>query len=136
GLVANGSLDDETGTGCSYSTTKNWTVTDNCGNSATASQTVTYTIYPYTTLFRSTTAGTLGCNPSAAAIAAAFGSASVTDNCSAGLVATGSLDSETGAGCSYSTTKNWTVTDNCGNSATASQTVTYTRDTEVPVITL
>jgi PKD domain len=58
----------------------------------------------------------------------------VSDNCSTGLTATGTVGAETGSGCSYSTTKSWTVTDNCGNIGTASQTVTYTRDTEFPVI--
>src|SRR5260221_4377961 len=70
------------------------------------------------------------------AIAAAFGSATVTDNCSSGLVASGSVGTESGSGCTYSTTKSWTVTDNCGNTGTASQTVTYRRDTQAPVITL
>jgi hypothetical protein len=124
----------ETGSGCSFSTTKKWTVTDACGNTGTASQTVNYkrdTIAPVITL---TDAGTLPCNPTAAQIAAAFGTASVTDNCSSGLVASGTVCPETGSGCSFSTTKKWTVTDACGNTGTASQTVNYTRDTHAPVI--
>src|SRR6185369_17353061 len=81
-------------------------------------------------------ASSVGCNPTAAAIAAAFGSASVSDNCSSGLTATGTVQSEVGSGCSYSTTKTWTVTDHCGNNSTTSQTVSYTRDLIAPTITL
>jgi hypothetical protein len=109
-------------------------VTDACGNTGTACQTVHYTrdtIAPVITL---TDPGTLPCNPTATQIAAAFGTASVTDNCSSGLTAIGTVCPEAGSGCSFSTTKKWTVTDACGNTGTASQTVNYTRDTHAPVI--
>src|SRR5688500_19962685 len=72
----------------------------------------------YTTLFRS-------------------GTASVTDNCSTGLTATFSDGPEVaGTGCSVSVTRTWTVTDACGNVGTQTQTITFTRDTEKPVITV
>jgi hypothetical protein len=136
GLSASGTVQTETGSGCSYSTTKTWTVTDGCGNIGTASQTVNYTRDTEKPVITLATAGTLGCNPASSDIAAAFGSASVSDNCSVGLSASGTVQTETGGGCNYSTTKTWTVTDGCGNIGTASQTVNYTRDTEKPVITL
>src|SRR6185295_1195661 len=126
--TATGTVQTEVGSGCNYSNTKTWTVTDNCGNNSTTSQTVSYTrdlIAPTITL---DPASSVGCNPTASAIAAAFGSASVSDNCSSGLTATGTVQPEVGSGCSYSTTKTWTVTDNCGNNSTTSQTVSYTRD--------
>ncbi|MBL0337579.1 MAG: hypothetical protein IPP73_20345 [Chitinophagaceae bacterium] len=88
---------------------------------------------PVITLAASTA---VNCNPTQAEIDAAFGAATVSDNCSIGLVATGTVGAESGSGCTYTTTKTWTVTDACGNVGTASQTVTYTRDTELPVITL
>src|SRR5206468_7704834 len=81
-------------------------------------------------------ASALPCNPTDAQIAAAFGSASVTDNCSSGLVASGTVCAEQGTGCSRSVTKTWTVTDNCGKTGNNSQTVYFTRDLENPVITL
>ena len=102
----------------------------------TKSQAVTYTRDTEDPVITLTASTSLGCNPTDAQIAAAFGTASVTDNCSVGLVASGTIATETGSGCSYSTTKNWTVTDACGNTGTATQTVTYTRDTQAPVITL
>ena len=135
-LIAQGVVGQESGSGCSFQTTKNWTVTDGCGNVGVQSQTVTYsrdTELPVITLVA---AGTLPCNPTAAQIEAAFGAASVSDNCSVNLIAQGTVGQESGAGCSFQTTKNWTVTDGCGNVGVQSQTVTYSRDTELPVITL
>src|SRR6185436_5210317 len=124
GLTATGTTGSETGSRCTYQTTKSWTVTDNCGNTGTNSQTVTYTRDVTAPVITLAAATSLGCNPTAAEIEAAFGAASVSDNCSTGLVATGSVGSETGSGCTYQTTKSWTVTDNCGNTGTNSQTVT------------
>src|SRR5678815_1397407 len=56
-----------------------------------------------------------------------FGTASVTDNCTAGLIAAGIVQAETVIGCQVSVTKAWTVQDKCGNIGTASQTITFTR---------
>src|SRR5258708_6477813 len=50
------------------------------------------------------------------------------------LRASGTVGAESGSGCVFSTTKSWTVTDACGNSGTASQTVSYTRDTTAPMV--
>src|SRR5207248_2963767 len=135
GLTATGTVGSEVNTsGCTYSTTKNWTVTDACGNTGTASQTVSYTRDTDKPVITLAAATTLGCNPGTALIAAAFGSASVSDVCSPSLTAAGTVASEVNvSGCTYSTTKNWTVTDACGNTGTASQTVSYTRDTDKPV---
>ncbi len=135
GLQASGTVGNETGSGCSYSTTKTWTVTDGCGNTQSATQTVSYTRDTEKPMITVTPAATLPCNPTSAQIAAAFGTASVTDNCSTGLQASGTVGNETGSGCSYSTTKTWTVTDACGNTQSATQTVSYTRDITKPVVT-
>src|SRR2546430_8318917 len=108
------------------------------------------TLFPYTTLFRSSqtvtfardttapvitlaNASALGCNPTDAQIAAAFGAATVTDNCSSRLAASGTIAAEQCNGCNRSVTKSWTVTDGCGNVGTASQTVTFTRGTTAPI---
>jgi hypothetical protein len=136
GLTATGVVGAETGSGCSFSTTKTWTVTDNCGNTQTATQTVNYTRDVVKPTIVVATAGSLPCNPTTAQIAAAFGGATVSDNCSTGLTATGSVGVESGTGCIRTVVKTWNVTDGCGNTQTATQTVTFTRDTEVPVISL
>ncbi|WP_170860878.1 HYR-like domain-containing protein, partial [Flavobacterium fluvii] len=122
GLTATGTVATEIGSGCTFSTTKNWTVTDVAGNTQTASQTVNYTRDIALPTISLASATALGCNPTPAQIAAAFGSATVTDGCSTGLTATGTVAAETGSGCAFSTTKNWTVTDACGNIGIASQT--------------
>ena len=136
GLVATGTVGAETNSGCTtYSVTKNWTVTDACGNTATASQTITFTRDTQAPVITLLPATSVGCNPTAATIDASFGNATVTDNCSTGLIATGTIGAEVlVSGCTYSVTKNWTVSDNCGNNAIAMQTVTFTRDVTVPVL--
>jgi hypothetical protein len=135
GLVATGFIAPEVVSGCTVSVTKNWTVTDICGNIGTNSQTVTFTRDTTNPVIAITAATALGCNPSMANINNAFGTATVTDNCSVGLSATSTTAAEINtSGCIYSTTRTWTVTDNCGNSGTNSQTVTYTRDTTAPVL--
>src|SRR5439155_17681674 len=69
--------------GCGRSQARTWNVSDACGNAAlTVSRTVTWT--EDTTkpvIVASGTTLTLGCNPSAADIKAALGSASYTANC-------------------------------------------------------
>jgi hypothetical protein len=136
GLTASGVIHAEQGTGCTRNVTKLWTVTDAAGNTGTASQTVTFTRDTQVPVIALSPAAALGFNPSDAEIAAAFGAASVSDNCSVGLAATGVIQAEQGTGCTRNATKLWTVTDAAGNTGTASQTVTFTRDTEVPVIAL
>src|SRR4029079_8818346 len=85
-----------------------------------------------------TTTGTtlsLGCNPTSGEIDAALGTASAADNCTVGTP-TVSDDLITGDPCLQSQTRTFNVTDACGNSALeVSRTVTWTIDTEIPVIT-
>ena len=138
GLVTITHVGDSASSGtssCNNVVTRTYRATDACGNTATCTQIITVhdTGLPVITL---AAAGALTCNPTAAEIEAAFGAASVSDNCSQNLIAQGVVGQESGAGCSFQTTKNWTVTDGCGNVGVQSQTVTYTRDTELPVITL
>jgi hypothetical protein len=135
GLVATGTIASEVVSGCTVSITKNWTVTDICGNIGTNSQTVTFTRDTTNPVIAIAAATPLSCNPSAANINSAFGTATVTDNCSLGLSATSTTAAEINtSGCTYSTTRTWTVTDNCGNIGTNSQTVTYTKDNTLPVL--
>src|SRR5947199_8237485 len=77
----------------------------------------------------------LGCNPSASDINAALGTATAIDNCSVGTP-TASDSAVTSSGCARSQTRTWNVSDACGNAATSvSRTVTWTVDTQAPVIT-
>jgi PKD repeat protein len=134
GLVASGVTQPEQGTGCTRSVTKLWTVTDAAGNIGTASQTVTFTRDTEAPVIALSPAAALGFNPSDAEIAAAFGSASVSDNCGVGLVASGVIQAEQAIGCTRTVTKFWSVTDAAGNTGTASQTISFIRDTQAPRI--
>src|SRR5205085_492990 len=77
---------------------------------------------------------TLGCNPTTAAINAALGTATATDNC--GPVTPTSTDGlVTINGCVATQTRTWAATDACGNAASStSRTVTWNVDTIAPVI--
>ena len=122
--------------GCVQTWTRTYKATDACGGTSTC--TIIYVrtvdlVKPTITLTALSPTPLL-CNPTTAQIAAAFGAATVSDNCSQGLTATGVVGTESGSGCSFSTTKSWTVTDACGNTQTAMQTVSYTRDVVKPTV--
>src|SRR6185503_13925632 len=117
---------------CSSSKTRTFTARDVCGNTATVTRTVTWTsdnIPPTITANGTTT--TLGCNPAASDINAALGSATSTDACGSPTV-TQSDGAITSTGCSRSQTRTFTAIDACGNTATASRTVTWTQDNTPP----
>src|SRR4030095_9863240 len=121
--------------GCNRSQTRTWTARDFCGNTSTASRSVTWVVdLTAPVLTTGGTATTLGCNPSAGDINNALGTATATDGCS-----TPTLSSSDGTvssnGCGRSQTRTWTAIDACGNTSTASRTVTWTSDNTAPVIT-
>jgi hypothetical protein len=101
---------------------------------ALPSQTITFTRDNTLPVITLTAPSAVACNGNAATVAAAFGTASVSDNVQLGLLQTGTVQPEVVNGCNVSVTKTWTVTDACGNTGTASQTITFTRDLQAPVI--
>src|SRR6185436_2234528 len=121
--------------GCGRSQTRTFTARDACGNTSTAARTVTWTADttpPVITTGGTTT--TLGCNPAASDINNALGTATATDAC--GVPTVTSSDGSVGSnGCGRSQTRTWTARDACGNTSTASRTVTWTADNTPPVIT-
>src|SRR5262249_17873717 len=119
------------GEGCGRSQSRTWSASDGCGNAATSVvRTVTWTVDTEKPVITATgTTLTLGCNPLAADIEAALGSATATDNCGdvAPTPSTGSVSSD---GCNRSQTRTWNVSDGCGNDATpAIRNVTWKVDT-------
>src|SRR5439155_23590525 len=99
-----------TSVNCAYSQTRTWNVSDACNNPATpVSRTVTWTYDKTAPVITATgTTLTLGCNPSAADINAALGSATATDNCSVGTP-TPTDSAVTSVNCAYSQTRTWNV---------------------------
>ncbi len=101
---------------------------DDCGNEAmteAATFTVTDNTPPVFTFVPDDI--TLDCNDDPV-----FGTPVAEDAC--GTVTITSEDTETGSDCDGTATRTWTATDECGNTATASQTVTFS-DTTPPTFT-
>ena len=107
-----------------YSVTRTWTATDACGNSSTASQTITVTGHD-----RAGDRGAAGTeHDRVPGDAGVRGSRRRRDCCDASVDAdvcgrdhAGHLRRE------YSVTRTWTATDACGNTSTASQTINGAR---------
>jgi hypothetical protein len=113
-----------------YSVTRTWTATDACGNSATASQTITVEDNTPPVISGVGADATIEC-PSEPV----FSDPTASDLCDTDPSLT-FADVMTPGACpqEYSVTRTWTATDACGNSATASQTITV-EDNTPPVIT-
>src|SRR4029078_10878231 len=115
------------------SQTRTFSAADGCGNSATASSTVTWTSDPAPPTFTGHYNDvTLGFNPTD--ITTALGAASATDACSTPTV-TQSDGAVTSNGCLRSQVRTFTAVDACGNTATVSRTVNWTSDVTPPAFT-
>ena len=105
---------------CPATYTRTWTATDLCGNTATCDQTVTIddgtppTIVCPADLTLALNAST---DPSGT------GEPQTNDDC--GSVTVTYSDDSTGEGCEEVITRTWTATDDCGNSATCDQVITF-----------
>ena len=100
-------------------TTVTWTVTDNSGNTATATQTVTVVDQGAPALVAPANI-TIPAGASCSVTPTSIGNAFTADNCTAGTVSNN-------APATFpigTTTVTWTVTDGAGNTSTATQTVT------------
>jgi hypothetical protein len=113
-----------------YSITRTWTATDACGNSSSASQTVYVVDNTAPTFSGVGNDTTISCDASPV-----FSNPTISDDCDTDPTLT-HVDDSTMGDCpyNYSITRTWTATDDCGNTATASQTITVD-DTEAPVLT-
>ncbi len=118
--------------GCNRSQTKTWTAKDACGNTSTASRTVTWIEDHTPPVFTGSYADVdLGCNPTEPA--GSLGTATATDACGA-VTITASTGTVISNGCSRSQKRTFTARDGCGNTATKSRTVRWTFDHTAPTI--
>jgi Bacterial Ig domain len=106
--------------------TRTWTVTDECGNSVSGDQTITVVDTTAPTLNGVPADETVECDsvPAAATVTAS-------DSCGSASV---SLSESSSGTCPEVITRTWTATDDCGNTASASQVITV-QDTTAPVLT-
>ena len=106
--------------GDSYAVTRIWTATDACGNTATASQVVTVSDDEAPVFAAVPASVTIEC-----ADAVPDAEPTATDNCDAEVRVTREQRREDGP-CddSYALVRTWTASDDCGNTATASQVIT------------
>ncbi len=115
------------GCGNTFVATRTWVVTDPCGNSNTCSQTIA-TVDKTNPVITCATNKTVECSS-----AWTFDQPTASDTC--GGVSISIVSTVTnGSGCTFTATRKWRATDDCGNKAECSQIVTV-RDTTPPVIT-
>ncbi len=115
---------------CPVSILRTWTAYDACGNSATASQTITINDTEDPSLLGVPADDTVECDnvPAPALVTAE-------DNCASDLQVSFEQSENVELECGYSFTRTWSVSDLCGNSASASQTITVV-DTTAPTANL
>ncbi|HNF41989.1 MAG TPA: gliding motility-associated C-terminal domain-containing protein, partial [Bacteroidia bacterium] len=113
----------------SYTLTRTWTATDNCGNTSKCTQIITVQDTKAPVLFGCPANITVECDavPTPAVVTA-------TDNCDAN-VEVAYHEVKTPGQCldSYTLTRTWTATDNCGNTSKCTQIITV-QDTKAPVL--
>jgi hypothetical protein len=102
---------------CGYQIIRTYIATDECGNEATATQTIT--VGDFTAPVFDNTPEDITVNCDQVTIAPSL---SATDNCDDLVEVT--LEEVIGDGCPYTITRTWTATDECGNTATVVQIVT------------
>ncbi|MFC4511297.1 hypothetical protein ACFO28_13360, partial [Flavobacterium buctense] len=113
----------------SYQIVRTWTATDACNNTASVSQiiTVSDTLAPtFVDVAPANTTASCDNIPSAAVLTAI-------DNCGAATVTMSQTTIQGNCPSNYQLVRTWTATDECGNTATAVQTITVS-DTVGPVL--
>jgi gliding motility-associated-like protein len=114
--------------------TRVWTATDDNGNAATYTQTITVVDTTAPTFTTSPADVTVECD--ASTDASATGTAVATDNCDSDVTITSADTTVAGTGNNSVITRVWTATDDNGNAATYTQTITVVDTTAPNVETL
>ncbi len=113
-----------------YTLTRSWTATDDCGNSKTETQVITVSDNTQPVLAGVPANVTVECEA-----VPAISNPTVTDNCDADITITFN-EIKTDGSCpeAYTLTRSWTATDDCGNSKTETQVITVSDNTQ-PTLT-
>ncbi len=115
----------------SYTLTRRWTATDNCGNSLSTVQVITVQDITQP-VFTSTPANiTVSCDA-----IPGVGTPAASDNCDASATINYNGQTQAAGACpdSYTLTRRWTATDNCGNTSSTQQVITV-QDITKPAFT-
>ncbi|WP_425075577.1 gliding motility-associated C-terminal domain-containing protein [Psychroserpens sp. S379A] len=131
GTIASITYADISSGTCTITVTRTFTVTDDCGNSASDTQIITIedTTAPILTLPANITVEcTENTSPSTTR------NATATDNCS-NVTVTFTDSAVAGCGNTETITRTWTATDECGNSISEDQIITVV-DTNAPILTI
>ncbi len=124
-LVSMTHVDEVVNLACGQQHTRTWTATDACGNSAIAQQKITVTDNVAPTFSGPVDNLTIECGQPVE-----FANLTASDAC--GTAALAFSDEVLPNSCGMTHTRTWTVTDGCGNAASASQSITEV-DTQAPV---
>ena len=116
-----------------YSFIRTWNVEDEAGNKTTKTQTITVVDNDAPVFDFVPKDIEVQCGIDLSEPANTGGSATAVDACGS-EVSISFTDEPYGSGCSYSLTRVWTATDECGNKSTATQVITVS-DTKPPTIT-
>lgn len=114
-----------------YNLVRRWTVADNCGNTASAEQIITVQDVS-APVFSTVPANiTVSCDA-----IPAVGTPAATDNCDAAVSIVYNGETRVDGACtdSYTLKRQWTASDNCGNTSTAQQSI-FVQDLTAPVFT-
>ena len=114
----------------SLQTIRTWTATDQCGNSTSQTQTITFTQEDAPFILNVPADITV---PATADVPPPSANVMAGDDCDPNP-SLSVVDVPTGSGCCYYITRTWTAVDNYGLTATASQIITV-EDAEAPIIT-
>ena len=111
---------------------RSWEARDECGNASIATQELTVKDISEPVVLTVPADETVSCSA-----IPAVGTPTATDNCDADLTITFNGETRSGGSCanSYTLQRKWTIADDCGNTATAIQTLTVI-DTTAPFFTM
>jgi hypothetical protein len=121
-------VDSIFGNNCDKTITRTWTVTDSCGNKASCVQLIRFVDKTPPTFICGSNLTPLECTQNTSNI----GISNVMDNCG-GKISQTKVDVVSVNGCLTTIIRTWTVTDQCGNSATCAQEIRM-QDTKPPVL--